>query len=107
MTLNFLNSFYTQYITLFIVAKAAVHIFQLEYKEMAFVTGSEEEPVLCFEIAIPSIQFSELSGDLPTASTCFNQLILPLTEQGEEYLFERFEWAFLNTYFGLQSAFIS
>ena len=68
---------------------------------MAFVTGSEEEPVLGFEIE-PSIQFSELSGDLPTTSTCVNQLILPLTEQGEEYLFERFEWTFLNTYFGLQ-----
>ncbi|KAK3083140.1 hypothetical protein FSP39_023263 [Pinctada imbricata] len=68
---------------------------------LAFVTGAEEEPVLGFDLE-PSIIFCALPGDLPTASTCINQLSLPLTEQTEEYLTQRFTWAFLNSYFGMQ-----
>ena len=79
--MNFLNSLYTQYkFTLFIVAKVAVHFFQLEDNEIyiyyttpfitgSSFTGSEEEPVLRFEIET-SIQFTESAGDLPTTSTC-------------------------------------
>lgn len=68
---------------------------------LAFSTGSEEEPVLGFEME-PSIHFNELPGDLPTASTCINQLNLPLAEHNDDYIFDRLKLAFVNSYFGLQ-----
>lgn len=68
---------------------------------LAFATSYEEEPVLGFEME-PSIHFLELPGNLPTGSTCINQLNLPLAEHNEDYLFERLKLAFVNAYFGLQ-----
>lgn len=74
---------------------------------LQFVTGSSEEPLLGFRIK-PTIYFVESSttGFLPTANTCSNRLNLSLPSPGnplpdDTTLFELFDYAFLNTYFGM------
>jgi len=76
-------------------------------KVLIFTTGVDEEPVLGFELH-PSLVFVD-EGDnrfLPTSSTCINQLKLPVGSSSnelpsEEALFELYDFAFLNTHFGL------
>ncbi|VDI42199.1 Hypothetical predicted protein [Mytilus galloprovincialis] len=70
-------------------------------KILQFSTGSPEEPVLGFSIA-PRVNFAAINGDFPTASTCINQLTLPVTLKNEDELFEKFDMAFMNNYFGLR-----
>lgn len=73
---------------------------------MKFVTGAEEELPLGFAIQ-PAIYFVEAISFLPTANTCICRL--NLTVPGEyldlpekDFLFKMYEYAFLNTYFGLE-----
>lgn len=76
---------------------------------LQFVTGADEEPLLGFG-ASPAIEFHEASGDkawnfVPFANTCANTLHLrrPTSEYdlpSEEDLFEIFDYAFVNAYFG-------
>jgi len=69
---------------------------------LQFVTGTREEPVLGFTLK-PEVNFSELPGNLPTASTCVNKLTLPInTKLREENFFDILDLAFSNTYFGLR-----
>ncbi|XP_052286845.1 uncharacterized protein LOC127882320 [Dreissena polymorpha] len=73
---------------------------------LKFATGTEEEPVLGFCIK-PSIHFVEADTFLPTANTCVNRLNLTiphgsLAVTSQDELFEMFDLAFCNTYFGLQ-----
>lgn len=73
---------------------------------LKFVTGSEEEPVLGFQIA-PSIHFHEGVSFLPTANTCTNRMNLTLPSGSIEMppkdeLFFLFDYAFSNTFFGLE-----
>ena len=68
---------------------------------LSFVDGSETEPVLGLELDA-SISFAELLGDLPTASTCVNELTFAPTDKGEDYLCERLHMSFRCTYFGMQ-----
>lgn len=75
-------------------------------KILVFVTGAEDEPPLGFSIH-PSITFVESQSFLPTASTCVNKLNLtrpsmtnPLPSQ--ELLFQLYDYAFVNSYFGLK-----
>ena len=75
-------------------------------KILVFTTGLDEEPLLGFEIH-PSIQFIEdEKGFLPTAITCINQLKLPRSSlvkdiPTNEDLFNLYDFAFSNSYFGL------
>jgi len=81
---------------------------------LQFVTGSDEEPLLGFRVA-PSIEFVEATSHgtnphtecpfLPTANTCANTLSLPRCTNGsllpsEEQLFNLYDLAFANAYFG-------
>ena len=81
---------------------------------LQFVTGSDEEPLLGFSVA-PSIEFVEATSHgtsphtecpfLPTANTCANTLCLPrctndLLLPSEEQLFNLYDLAFANSYFG-------
>lgn len=72
-----------------------------------FVTGMDEEPVLGYTLQ-PGIMFKEVEASfLPTANTCINQLNLPrptLTKPlptESSALFELYDYAFLNNYFGM------
>lgn len=75
---------------------------------LQFATGSTEEPVLGFTLH-PSIEFVEVkqgSSFLPTANTCINTMQLPrpsllIDLPPTEELFKLYDYAFLNTYFGL------
>ena len=81
---------------------------------LQFVTGSDEEPPLGFSVA-PSIVFVEAASHgtnphtecpfLPTANTCANTLSLPRRTNdsllpSEEQLFNLYDLAFANAYFG-------
>ena len=72
---------------------------------LKFVTGTDEEPVLGFALH-PSIKFVESESEMiPTASTCINQLRLPRPSVGlklleESQLFNLYDYAFTNDYFG-------
>lgn len=72
---------------------------------LRFATGAEEEPILGFAIQ-PSIAFVEAElSFLPTANTCINRLKLPRATASTslpppEALFEMYDYAFANTYFG-------
>ena len=76
---------------------------------LQFVTGADEEPLLGFS-ASPAIEISEASGDkawnfVPFANTFANTLYLrrPTLEYhfpSEQVLFEIFDHAFVNAYFG-------
>lgn len=73
---------------------------------LRFVTGITWEPMFGYAIT-PSIQFVEVVSKaemLPKSSTCAHILYLPYCMAGgfdERFLFERFDMAFMNTYFGL------
>ena len=72
---------------------------------LRFATGAEEEPVLGFSIQ-PSLLFIEAEGSfLPSANTCINCLKLPRATvdkplPSEEHLFNLYDFAFANAYFG-------
>ena len=76
---------------------------------LQFVTGADEEPVLGFKIA-PSIHFPEVEiSFLPTANTCINCLQLPCPQPTldanlpeDSKLFEIYDYAFANSYYGLR-----
>lgn len=77
-------------------------------KICSFITGIDNEPVLGFERK-PHIDFVEaVNGFIPTASTCVNELRLPtpclihpLSKDVVVNLFNLYDFAFCNTYFGL------
>ena len=73
---------------------------------LTFVTGSDEEPVLGYEIH-PSIYFTvAVEGNfLPTANVCINRLTLKrvddITQKSPDNLFTIFDYAaFANAYYG-------
>ena len=76
---------------------------------LRFVTGTEEEPLLGFQMQ-PSINFVEAKNKYdfaPTASTCSNTLNLPrpsvqleLPEEETE-LFQLYDYAFTSEFFGV------
>ena len=74
---------------------------------LKFVTGTDEEAVLEFALH-PSITFVEVKSEskmTPTASTCINQLRLLRPSVGlkllkESKLFNLYDYAFTNDYFG-------
>lgn len=81
---------------------------------LQFVTGTDEEPPLGFSVA-PCIEFVEATSRgtdshtecpfLPTANTCANTLYLPrhgkdLLLPSEEQLFNLYDLAFANAFFG-------
>ena len=75
-------------------------------KVLKFTTGAEEEPVLGF-VMNPSIQFVKSISFLPTANTCINRLNLSTPDADmamptDDVLFNLFDYAFLNAFFGLQ-----
>jgi hypothetical protein len=73
---------------------------------LKFATGAEEEPMLGFSLH-PTIQFTEVSSSfVPTANTCANTMNLPRPNSDtplppDQTLFEFYDLAFSNTYFGL------
>ncbi|KAL3843283.1 hypothetical protein ACJMK2_021225 [Sinanodonta woodiana] len=74
-------------------------------KILTFVTGTEEEPVLGFQIK-PSIAFQSSLSLLPTSNTCVNRLNLTIPDTTQELptddiLFSLFDYAFSNSFFGL------
>ena len=71
-----------------------------------FTTGAETEPRLDFQIA-PSIIFVESGPEkfLPTSNSCVNQLVFLRAGNlcklpNEKDLFDLYDYAFLNSYFG-------
>ncbi|CAG2233891.1 unnamed protein product [Mytilus edulis] len=75
-------------------------------KVLKFATSVEEEPILGFTLH-PSLHFSERKSHLPTGNTCINRLMLTVPENGgklpeEDVLFNFFDYAFCNAYYGLQ-----
>ncbi|KAJ8311316.1 hypothetical protein KUTeg_011136 [Tegillarca granosa] len=70
-------------------------------KVLQFISAYEEEPYLGFPM-IPTVRFAELPGNIPTSNTCIFQLTLPLLESANEDVFEKFDLAFMNAFFGLQ-----
>ena len=70
---------------------------------LTFVTGSDEEPVLGYEIH-PSIYFAvAVEGNfLPTVNVCINRLTLKrvdnITQKFPDNLFTIFDYAFANAY---------
>ena len=71
---------------------------------LRFVTGTEEEPVLCFKMH-PSIEFCENSLFFPISNTCVNSLKLvrgSLTTSlpSEAELFQTFDVPFGCAHFG-------
>ena len=72
---------------------------------LKFATGAEEEPVLGFSYH-PFITFVEAGKSfLPTANTCINclKLVRPTLSKplpSEDALFQCFDYAFANAYFG-------
>jgi len=77
---------------------------------LQFVTGLDEEPPLGFELA-PSIHFVAAPQNvkwsfIPTANACSGIMVLPrgsydLPLPAEQELFEVYDFAFANSYFGL------
>ncbi|XP_065934567.1 uncharacterized protein [Magallana gigas] len=75
---------------------------------LQFVTGASEEPILGF-CHPPSIEFVKPRDDtrfIPTANTCINSLKLPrgtleIKLPADEELFSLYDYAFLNTFYGL------
>lgn len=73
-------------------------------KILRFCTGSEEEPPLGYNIQ-PVVEFVERQSLLPTGNTSINkmQLTIPINnEPTEDEMFNFFDFAFCNSYFGLQ-----
>ncbi|XP_069110269.1 uncharacterized protein [Argopecten irradians] len=76
-------------------------------KVLQFTTSSEEEPVLGFELH-PSIVFHGVDESfIPTANTCINVMRMPrptvhMQLPEEAKLFELYDYAFSNTFYGLQ-----
>jgi hypothetical protein len=74
-------------------------------KVLQFCTGSDTEPPLGYTIP-PSLEFVERESYLPTGNTCINKMQLTIPSDGEqpseEILFNLFDFAFCNSYFGLQ-----
>lgn len=72
---------------------------------LEFGTGTDQEPVLGFSLP-PTLNFFEVTTTfIPTASTCTNRINLPrptinIPLPGCEELFNLFDYAFMNTYFG-------
>lgn len=72
---------------------------------LKFVTGAEEEPFLGFSYH-PSIMFVEAEKSfLPMANACINclKLVRPTLSKpfpSEDALFQSFDYAFANAYFG-------
>jgi len=76
---------------------------------LQFLTGTDEEPLLGFELN-PSIKFMEPLSDkpysfTPKANTCINRLLLPRPTYGialpsVEVLYPLYDMAFANQYFG-------
>lgn len=72
---------------------------------LQFVTGTDEEPVLGFELH-PSLNFTEVSNSfVPTAHTCSNTLYLPHASIDMPLLetdtsFGLYDYAFVNAFFG-------
>lgn len=69
---------------------------------LRFVTAAENEPVIGFPIA-PHIEFAAGDSPFPTANTCVNKLCLIIGPNmaSEEKLFDIFDLAFANKYFGM------
>ena len=71
---------------------------------LTFVTGSDEESVLGYEIH-PSIYFTvAVEGNfLPTVNVCINRLTLKrvddITQKFPDNLFTIFDYAFANAYY--------
>ena len=75
-------------------------------KVLKFATGTEEEPALGFTLK-PSLQFIVRNSHLPTGNTCINRLSLTVHDADRElpsddYLFNLYDYAFSNAYYGLQ-----
>ena len=72
---------------------------------LQFATSTDEEPLLGFMVP-PSIRFQEFTQSfLPTANTCINAMTLPhasiaIQLPSEQKLWETYDEAFLNAYFG-------
>ena len=70
---------------------------------LKFVTASENEPVLGYRMK-PSIVFDDnMSSCLPTSNTCINKMTLAIgamLPEDREVLFNYFDYAFVNNYFG-------
>ena len=72
---------------------------------LQFVSGTDEEPVLGFELH-PSLNFTEVSKSfVPTAHTCSNTLYLPHATINKplletDTLFGLYDHAFVNAFFG-------
>ena len=70
---------------------------------LKFVTGSENEPVLGFQMR-PTIVFkAAVRSCVPMSNTCINRLTLPVGEivpDVKEEVFSFFDYAFINDYFG-------
>ena len=72
---------------------------------LTFVTGSDEEPVLGYEIH-PSIYFAvAVEGNfLPTINVCINRLTLKrvddITQKFPDNLFTILDYVFANAYYG-------
>ncbi|XP_028412925.1 uncharacterized protein LOC114535799 [Dendronephthya gigantea] len=70
---------------------------------LAFITASETEPILGYGVK-PSISFNpDMQSCLPTSNTCINRLTLATGDKvpgDKEKLYQFFDYAFANTYFG-------
>jgi len=70
-----------------------------------FTTGSDQEPLLGFKLH-PTLLFTEVDNSfLPSANTCINAITLPtpslnVSLPSDEKLFDLYDCAFLNGYFG-------
>jgi len=70
-----------------------------------FTTGSDQEPLLGFKLH-PTLLFIEVDNSfLPLANTCINAITLPtpslnVSLPSDEKLFDLYDCAFLNGYFG-------
>lgn len=76
---------------------------------LQFVSGTDEEPALGFStkpsVVFPTSPSSSVWSFIPTSNTCANVLHLPcpahdISLPGEENLFEVYDMAFCNAYFG-------
>ena len=70
---------------------------------LTFVTGSDEEPVLGYEIH-PSIYFTVAIEGNFLPNVCINRLTLKrvddITQKFSDNLFTIFDYAFANAYYG-------
>ena len=72
---------------------------------LGLTNGTDEEPVLGFALQA-SIQFVDCDGFMPIANTCINclKILRAETQQpmpSKEFLFNLYDHAFANSYFGL------